>query len=45
MARVSPTIITKIRRHCLLLAGLSMFFVTGCSQQQAMTADFRDDRG
>ena len=34
MARVSPAITTKIRRHCLLLAGLSIFFVTGCSQQQ-----------
>jgi hypothetical protein len=34
MARVSTAITTKIRRHCLLLAGLSMFFVTGCSQQQ-----------
>src|SRR5689334_15513453 len=34
MARVSPAISTKIRRHCLLLAGLSMFFVTGCSPQQ-----------
>ncbi|MEJ8866243.1 hypothetical protein [Pseudomonas jessenii] len=34
MARVSPTITTRIRRHCLLLAGLSMLYVTGCSQQQ-----------
>ncbi|MBV7570969.1 hypothetical protein [Pseudomonas sp. PDM27] len=34
MARVSPAISSKIRRHFLLLAGLSMFFVTGCSQQQ-----------
>ncbi|MGF6199907.1 hypothetical protein QF012_001928 [Pseudomonas laurylsulfatiphila] len=33
MARVAPAITAKIRRHCLLLAGLSMFFVTGCSQQ------------
>lgn len=34
MAQVFAFFTSLIRRHCLLLAGLSMLFATGCSQQQ-----------
>ncbi|MFY0729643.1 hypothetical protein [Pseudomonas sp. NFX15] len=34
MARVLPRIVTQKSCHCLLLAGLSMVFASGCSQQQ-----------
>ncbi|MGY3176572.1 hypothetical protein ACVWYU_006005 [Pseudomonas sp. TE12234] len=33
MARALPISITSIRRHCLLLVGLSTFLVSGCSHQ------------
>ncbi|MBM6447484.1 hypothetical protein ACX3YC_24740 [Pseudomonas mohnii] len=33
MARALPFSITSIRRHCLMLVGLSTFFVSGCSHQ------------
>ncbi|CAI8744365.1 Lipoprotein [Pseudomonas sp. IT-P253] len=34
MARVLPLIAPPIRRHCLVLACVSMLFASGCSQQQ-----------
>ncbi|POA70346.1 hypothetical protein [Pseudomonas sp. DP16D-R1] len=33
MARALPFSITSIRRHCLMLVGLSTFLVSGCSHQ------------
>jgi hypothetical protein len=33
MARALPFSTTSIRRHCLMLVGLSTFLVSGCSHQ------------
>ncbi|MHC8358356.1 hypothetical protein ACYZTL_24890 [Pseudomonas sp. LB3P81] len=46
MARVLPLTAVHIRRHCLLLAVLSMLFTTGCSQQQGrdIVSQFREGR-
>jgi hypothetical protein len=46
MARVLPRITPSIRRRCVLLAGLAMLFVSGCSQQQGndIVSQFREGR-
>ena len=46
MVRVSPQIIVHLRRHCLLLAVLSMLASAGCSQQQGrdIIGQFREGK-
>lgn len=46
MARVLPRTVVTVRRHCLLLAVLSMLFTSGCSQQQGrdVVSQFREGR-
>lgn len=46
MAPVLPITTEHIRRHCLLLAVLSMLVTTGCSQQQGrdIVSQFREGR-
>ncbi|MBD9440416.1 hypothetical protein [Pseudomonas sp. PDM04] len=46
MARVLPLSVVPTRRHCLLLALLSMLFTSGCSQQQGrdIVSQFREGR-
>ncbi|WP_201190944.1 hypothetical protein [Pseudomonas fluorescens] len=46
MARVLPFSVVPTRRHCLLLALLSMLFTSGCSQQQGrdIVSQFREGR-
>ncbi|KJZ42340.1 hypothetical protein [Pseudomonas fluorescens] len=46
MARVLPLTTRSIRRHCLLLACLSMLAASGCSQQQGsdIVSQFREGK-